>query len=274
MNELREVDLDLAAGYALGVLDDAERREVERRLKAGDAALQQAVDEFAQSSSLLGSSLPAQQPSPRLRERVLSEVHQESWNTRAKQSTSRGQRDARVERFGGGWPSGWGWIAVAAALAVVSYLQFDAGQKLRNEVRAASVELDRVRATLAEERLVAEVFAAPDARVVRLGATPDGDSALVAQATYDPATQRAVVTFDHFAAPTGRDYQLWAIRDGKPASLGIIRVDANGKARMRLNEVGSATSLAAFAVSLEPTGGSPNPSAPSGPVVMVGKVAG
>lgn len=272
MSELRELDLELAAGYALGVLDDAERREVERRLKAGDAALQKAVDEFAHASTLLATSLPEQQPSPRLRERVLSEVHQESWNARSKQSASRGQRDARVERFGGGMP--WGWIAVAAALAVVSYLQFNEAQKVRGEFRAASVELDKVRATLAEERLVADVLSAPGAQLVRLGATPDGDSALVARATYDPATQRAVVTFEHFAAPTGRDYQLWAIRDGVPASLGVIRVDGDGKARMRLDKVGSAPSLAAFAVSLEPAGGSPNPSAPSGPVVMVGKVGG
>lgn len=274
MSELRDLDLDLAAGYALGVLDDAERREVERRLGRGDDALQRAIDEFTEASTLLAFSAPEQQPSPRLRERVLSEAHQESWNARAQQASARGRQDARRARPGGEWLQPWGWVAIAAALAVVSYLQFAAGQKLRSELRAATVELDSVRTTLAEEQRVAAVLSAPGTQVVRLGATPDGDPGLVAQAAYDPVTQAAVVTFEHFTAPAGRDYQLWAIRDGKPASLGVIHVDAAGRARLRLERVGEAAQLAAFAVSLEPAGGSPDPAAPTGPVVMLGKLAG
>ena len=43
---------------------------------------------------------------------------------------------------------------------------------------------------------------------------------------------------------------------------------------LRLENVGDPKELAAFAVSLEPSGGAPTPDAPSGPVVMVGKVSG
>ena len=43
---------------------------------------------------------------------------------------------------------------------------------------------------------------------------------------------------------------------------------------MRLENLGEPKLLAAFAISLEPAGGSPNPNAPSGPVVMLGKLEG
>ena len=80
--------------------------------------------------------------------------------------------------------------------------------------------------------------------------------------------------FENVRAPQGSDYQLWAIVGGAPASLGVVKADAAGHAMMRLENVGEPKLLAAFAISLEPAGGSPNPNAPTGPVVMLGKLEG
>ena len=112
---------------------------------------------------------------------------------------------------------------------------------------------------------------APNARVAELAIAPAGIAELRARATYDPRTRSAVVVFENFSAPSGKDYQLWALRGAGVASLGLIKPDARGRAIMRLEDVGDAQSLAGFAVSLEPAGGSPNPAAPTGPVVMAGK---
>ena len=96
----------------------------------------------------------------------------------------------------------------------------------------------------------------------------------MAHATYDPASRSAVVVFDHFHAPSGHDYELWAIRGGHPASLGLIQADPSGHAVMRIENVGDSASLTHFAVSLERQGGSPDKNAPAGPVVMLGKLSG
>jgi anti-sigma-K factor RskA len=58
------------------------------------------------------------------------------------------------------------------------------------------------------------------------------------------------------------------------ASLGLIKADAQGRATVRLENLGAQGTLGGFAISLEPEGGSPNPRAPSGPVVMAGKFGG
>lgn len=71
-----------------------------------------------------------------------------------------------------------------------------------------------------------------------------------------------VATFDGLpAAGGGRSYQLWAIRDGKPASVGVI--GGRGRVIRLLDWQGRAD---AFAVTIEPEGGSPVPT--SDPVLL------
>jgi anti-sigma-K factor RskA len=146
-------------------------------------------------------------------------------------------------------------------------------QRLGGELRADRAKLSESEQQLAEQEKWNEVLRAPQARVSVLEATTDGDPRLRARATYDPATKRAVVVFENFQKPTARDYQLWVIKDGVPASLGVIQADADGRAVLHLEDVGDSFALSAFAVSLEPEGGSPSP-APTGPVVMLGKLSG
>lgn len=55
-------------------------------------------------------------------------------------------------------------------------------------------------------------------------------------------------------APTGKQYQLWAIVDGEPVDAGIF--DVSGEVLKRMKEIEDAS---AFAVTLEPAGGSASP---------------
>jgi anti-sigma-K factor RskA len=169
----------------------------------------------------------------------------------------------------------WGWAAAAAALAIATGISWNTASRLRTELDANRKRLAEVEQKLAYEQQWAAVVNAPNAKVVDLAATPDGAADLKARVTYDPATQRAVLVFENFKAPSGRDYELWAIRGATPApaSLGLIKADESGHAEMRLENVGDPATLGAFAVSLEKQGGSGNPSAPGGPVVMLGKLA-
>lgn len=57
------------------------------------------------------------------------------------------------------------------------------------------------------------------------------------------------------AAPADKQYQLWAIVDGQPVDIGVVSVDKNG-GLLKMKEVRNA---AAFAITLEPAGGSPSP---------------
>lgn len=69
--------------------------------------------------------------------------------------------------------------------------------------------------------------------------------------------------------PDDRTLQLWAItKAGTPRSLGIL--DARGAATFAATDRALGSDVAVLAVSLEPKGGSPNPAAPTGPVLYKG----
>ncbi|TFW16060.1 hypothetical protein E4L96_17250 [Massilia arenosa] len=69
--------------------------------------------------------------------------------------------------------------------------------------------------------------------------------------------------------PDDRTLQLWAIsKAGQPRSLGILA--DNRHARLALDARAAGADVALLAISLEPKGGSPNPNAPTGPVLWKG----
>ena len=67
-------------------------------------------------------------------------------------------------------------------------------------------------------------------------------------------------------APTGKQYQLWAIIDGKPVDAGMIDGTSN------ILKMKSLTNAVAFAISLENTGGSTTEVGPKGTIYVMGAV--
>jgi anti-sigma-K factor RskA len=251
--------LDLCAGYALDSLSASDHARLEQHLEGGCPECEAALADFAGATVLLAQSAPAARPGRALRERVLIAAASEHSGHRAVNGEPGRVLALPVIRRSGR-AFAWMATAAAAALAIVAGLLWQNVSVLQR--------------TLGEERRWAAIVGAPGTRVAELQLTPAGVAQLRARATYDPRTHSAVIVFDHFTPPSGKDYELWAIRDSKPASLGVIVADATGHAVMRLENVGDPHSLQAFAVSLEPLGGAPTPDAPTGPVVMMGKVGG
>ena len=67
-------------------------------------------------------------------------------------------------------------------------------------------------------------------------------------------------------APTGKQYQLWAIVNGKPVDAGLIDENVN------VLKMKSFDKVEAFAISLEETGGSTTEAGPKGAVYVAGAV--
>jgi anti-sigma-K factor RskA len=275
VSEHHDEHLDLCAGLALGNLDVADRERLEAHLAGGCPKCEAALAEYTTAVTYFAAAAPAVEPPPALRDRVLQAARQSlaPEAPRVRPIPIDAGRDTRSS----GWL--WGRVAAAACLALALWGWRDAS-RLRSELRATQTQiaaLESQRADL-EERLAAEkrwvsVVSAADARVAALAPTPDGDPAVRARAIVDPHANRAVVAFSNLHVPSGRDYQLWAIRDGKPRSLGLVHADAAGNAVLQL-ELPDAAAVQAIAVSLEPTGGAPTADAPTGPVVLVGAMGG
>lgn len=281
MSVLRDDELELAAGYALGTLDEADRQLVETLIASGHAELERVIAELREATTLIAHAAPAAVPSADLRARVLAAARAERVEPQLEPSAGpESEPDVgRVIAFEPrrrSWVEAWsgGFAAAAAALALVAAFMWMTQQRTRAEIRQMRADITQLRDQLDTERRWESVLSAPWAQTVRLSPTTAGGPPLSARATYDPRSRRAVLVFERFSAPAGHDYELWAIRPDGPESLGLIKADENGRATLRLEDVGDAATLSAFAVSLENAGGAPTSRAPGGPVVMVGKLSG
>jgi anti-sigma-K factor RskA len=118
--------------------------------------------------------------------------------------------------------------------------------------------------------------------VPQRGVTPNGSFVAVLQssgvepafvATIDLGAGTVKVRRVGAEARSDRAYELWAVGGGRPAPVSLGVVDAS--ARIPVARLGAADrahlDATAFAISLEPPGGSPTGS-PTGPVLWVGKL--
>jgi len=79
---------------------------------------------------------------------------------------------------------------------------------------------------------------------------------------YDSRTQNVwLYSLNLPESPAGTTYQLWAIHD-KPMSIGTFQMDTGETAHLLVKKVPSFTKAKTFAVSLEPSGGRPQPTGP------------
>jgi anti-sigma-K factor RskA len=79
---------------------------------------------------------------------------------------------------------------------------------------------------------------------------------------YDARTQKVwLYAVNLPECPTGTTYQLWAIHD-KPMSIGTFHMDTGETAHLLVKKLLSFTDAKTFAVSLEPSGGRPQPTGP------------
>jgi len=88
---------------------------------------------------------------------------------------------------------------------------------------------------------------------------------------WDPGLRSGVLQLDKLPPPAaGKDYQLWVIDPSKPipVSAGVLSVPSVGVIRTSFHPTQPVQSAAAFAISVEKSGGSTKP---EGQIILLGK---
>ena len=220
---------DLAAPYALGSLDPAERAEFERHLETC-ASCRAEVQSFREVSGLLAQSVAHATPPAELRARVL--------------------RHARRAR-----PAILPWAAAAAVvLAILGGFGY---WRAREEARVLRTRLDVAQRQLDSTKYVVAALLDSSVAITDLAATGKAPSMRL---YWNRARHIVVVAaFDLPPAPAGRTYQLWAIEKGRaPVSVGTFNSSPSGRAMITL-QMPAGVQPEVSAVTEEPAGGSPQP---------------
>jgi anti-sigma-K factor RskA len=229
----------LGGAYALDAVDDLERAAFDRHLAECPACTTE-IAEYRETASRLAEGAWSVPP-PRMREQVLA------------RAAATPQLPPLGQRRGGASPvARWRRIAVAAAAVGV----LGAGTAVTTyAVQEQRLGAERVAAAAAQQRTerIRAVLAAPDA-ALRAGALTGGGRVTVVVSDAEDAG--VVVLAD--APPPGPDraYQLWVLDGVRPISVGLLPTGQSQATEL----IEGVRGRDAFAVSLEPAGGSPEPS--------------
>ena len=288
---------DDVAAYVLGILEPAERAAFERHLDEAitHEGCREALAEAYETTALLGAALPPLEPGAEVWsgiERGISAAASSDASAPARagaasraSSASRGASASRpASRGGSGRREAIAWISAlaAAAVAFVFGMEYRISQRElasrdRELALAAATDRDKdicmrelasARVSLREREAALSLLGAPGTQLVQLAA--QGGEDYHASALLNPGTRNAMVLTTALKPLQDKDYQLWLIRGNEKISAGVLRTDPSGATLARISdEVLAGGRPDAFAVTIEPQGGMPQP---TGPIILLGKV--
>ncbi len=127
-------------------------------------------------------------------------------------------------------------------------------QALASEQRLAQ-NYHTASATISQQELLLRLLRDEDYRPVKLkgvAAHPEANVLVY----WSPEQQKVYLNAVQLPpAPDGKQYQLWALDNGKPIDAGVLQTNGNPS----LQQMKQIAAAQAFAITLEPTGGSASP---------------
>jgi anti-sigma-K factor RskA len=237
MNE--HVD-ELLALYALGGMESGEAQRIEAHL-AECAACRNEAEANRALVGLIAQSAPVQGPRDEVRTRIMQRI---------------GARPPHRERRAISLRPAWVFAALnmAVVVALLGWNFYLNGQ------------LNTLRRQLGKQEQYVSVLLSTTKREIVLTAQ-DNDPANRARAYIDPETRSMVLVIDHLP-PIGPDqtYQLWLITEAGPQPSILLDVNDRGWGMTTVKVPEAQANFNAVGVSLEPAGGSEQPTE----VVLVG----
>src|SRR5215468_5263826 len=262
---------EIAPLYVIGALDEKTAQEVEASLHSATPHQLRVIARWRDVATLLPLALPLQTPPDYLRERLLNRIAEGTRQTPIEIAVEESTSEEMAERDENkvlpfvqphravSRPARWLLIAATALLAFTSAYFFKQNAKLARENDYLAHERDTLSEELAASRRQVDDIVAPKTKVIAM----IGDEAPQANAkvVWDTKAQRWVIyIFDLPTPPSDKDYQLWYVTKDAKISAAVFRTDEQGRTVLKLTLPPDALDdLAATAVTLEPRGGSPQP---------------
>jgi len=283
MNISAYIDSGILEEYALGIVSPQEKQEVEcltqvyPELKAELELIEKALEQYALQH---GVPVPSRVKDTIFAQMKFGPVAMATEDDGGTTETSPGVAADDEVRFVEPQTATvhplWGRLAVAASVLLAIFGAWAAYQygaaRDENEQLASQVEnLNEQTNTLQQRAEYNEALAAnyrnPDVKIVQMPGLEKAPNSEVV-ALWNQKTNEVLLDVRNLPAPpTGKQYQLWTIVDGKPVDMGMLDDDFQGKLLRMKN---SSPNAVAFAITLEDDGGKPSPTMEE--MVVMGQV--
>jgi anti-sigma-K factor RskA len=257
--------------YVLGEVTQAERAQVET-MALKHPAIKAELDEIERSLELYAKE-NAVEPSEGQRDRILNSLltnfgDDNNFPTRevkVKDNVVPFEKPASNNFYKYAFAACLALLiaSVAALIGVYSRLQ-------QSNTLLASLQTENQhftnRVNLMDHEL--SIFRDPSFKLLKLQGTPKSPASNLTVA-WSPEKKKVMIDMAKANMPVNdkdHQYQLWALVGGKPVDLGVFDADTTSKDMKEMKSIASAD---AFAVTLEPRGGSQNPTMTE--MVVIGK---
>lgn len=244
---------DLAL-YALGALEGAEKEALEQHLEHCPSCLGE-LQQFQSDATLLALSTVGPVPRSLLRKRLLRAIARE-------------RRESSVTA-----PKRFAWwplvpYAVSAALIVVAAFVWSENRSLNRALANLEQRDSEMKGQLRVAQELVNTLTSPESKhitLVPVKALPQPQG----KAYYLSSSGQLIFLASNLAPlPSNKVYELWLIpSSGSPIPAGLFQPDSRGTVTVVHPPLPTGIEAKAFAITVEPTGGSP---APTSPPIMLG----
>jgi anti-sigma-K factor RskA len=247
---------ELCTGHVLNALSYREEKEFQRLLAEADENQLALYDELKAVAAEMATLAPAKQPSLSIKESIMQMAAGVVKNQPSK------TKQAPIMR--------WHRVAVAASFIFIftSIGLLFYSQSLEEDMRGQSRTIARQQSTI--EQLKSEVqrkeelltiLEAREVDLVMMAGTENTNPNGYGKVVWDKQGGRALLQVANMpVVPSDKDYQLWFIVNGQPISAGVFAVDDPQRDNFfKIEQLRSDAREGAFAITMEPKGGVPQP---------------
>ena len=263
MNIEEYISSGIIEQYVLGLTTPEENQEVER-MAASNTEVQKEIDSYRLTIESF-TDLQKTNPPYEMKERILNAIREEKNKTSMHAVVS----ESHPVRSNVYSLAKYKWLAAASIVLLLISVALNGIY-----IYKYSQTKDRYTTLLAsQEQLVAknntiqtrmenveqdmQLLMNPEIKPVVMKGV-DSHPGMLATVYFNGQDRKAYLGKSNLPkAPSGKEYQLWAIIDGKPVDMGMYSGD-NEKSLIPMKSAGPG-SIQAFAITLEKEGGSPTP---------------
>jgi anti-sigma-K factor RskA len=261
---------ELCAGYVLHALDEEERAEFEEMLANASDEERDLYQQMWSAANQLAFTVEKNEPGPAVKEQLMNKIRTESDEQEAQDTVTDIQETTSEEEETDSADFNWPAFAAAAsfALLIISlslvFYSFNLSSEISNKESVIAQQETQITELKSELQQKEEMLAILEAREVDLvmmsgmEVNPDGYGKII----WNSEQQQALLQVSNLpAVPKDKDYQLWLIKNNKPVSAGVFAVNNESDKFFKIEKMADADeqSANAFAVTMEPKGGVPQP---------------
>jgi anti-sigma-K factor RskA len=251
--------------YVLGLAAQDEIAHVEQ-LRKQYPEVQKAISDFEDAIELQATA-NAIPPPAELKNRIFNSLSNLQQSGRPQMSPVTDELDVATFATPVISMKPWRMLAAASVIALIASAAlniyfYNRYSNATSQYQALLIERNSLQASnniyqtrLDDYQLAAQMMANPDMAKVTLKSVAGKEDNLMTTVFWDKNTKDVYLLKNKLPVPTaGKQYQLWALVDGKPVDAGMLDPNCEGACKMK-----NIPKAQGFAITLEQKGGSPSP---------------